>query len=46
VDPYTSLGLTPVLVPFGSSYRTLWLGLGTIALELLLAIVVTSLARA
>lgn len=46
VDPFTSLGLTPVLVPFGSSYRTVWLGLGTIAFELLAAIVVTSLARA
>jgi sulfoxide reductase heme-binding subunit YedZ len=46
VDPFTSLGLAPVVVPFGSSYRTFWLGLGTIAFELLLAIVVTSLARA
>ncbi|HET9051166.1 MAG TPA: ferric reductase-like transmembrane domain-containing protein [Candidatus Dormibacteraeota bacterium] len=46
VDPFTSLGLTPVLVPFGSSYRTFWLGLGTIAFMLLLAIVATSLARA
>jgi sulfoxide reductase heme-binding subunit YedZ len=46
VDPFTSLGLVPVVVPFGSSYRTFWLGLGTIAFELLLAIVVTSLARA
>ena len=45
VDPFTSLGITPVLVPFGSSYRTFWLGLGTVAFELLIAIVVTSLLR-
>ncbi|HEX6348823.1 MAG TPA: ferric reductase [Candidatus Dormibacteraeota bacterium] len=46
VDPFTSLGWVPVLIPFGSYYRTFWLGLGTVAFELLLAIVVTSLLRA
>ena len=45
VDPFTHLGWLTAVVPFSSSYRTLWLGLGTIAFELLLAIVVTSLAR-
>ncbi|HEV7466285.1 MAG TPA: ferric reductase-like transmembrane domain-containing protein, partial [Candidatus Dormibacteraeota bacterium] len=45
VDPYTHLGITAALVPFGSSYRTLWLGLGTIALDLMLAIAATSLLR-
>src|SRR5580704_5252377 len=45
VDPFTHLGLVAALVPFGSYYRTLWLGLGTIAFELLIAIVVTSLLR-
>src|SRR5579859_5448697 len=45
VDPYTSLGWTTVLIPFTSSYRTLWLGLGTVAFDLLLAIVLTSLLR-
>jgi methionine sulfoxide reductase heme-binding subunit len=44
VDPFTHLGLT-ALVPFGSYYRTLWLGLGAIAFELLIAIVATSLVR-
>ena len=44
VDPFTHLGLA-ALVPFGSYYRTLWLGLGAIAFELLLAIVATSLLR-
>jgi sulfoxide reductase heme-binding subunit YedZ len=45
VDPYTHLGLAAVAVPFGSYYRTFWLGLGTIAFELMLAVVVTSLLR-
>jgi predicted ferric reductase len=45
VDPFTHLGWLIVLVPFASYYRTLWLGLGTIAFELLAAIVVTSLLR-
>ncbi|HEV3275052.1 MAG TPA: ferric reductase-like transmembrane domain-containing protein [Candidatus Dormibacteraeota bacterium] len=44
VDPFTHLGLA-ALVPFGSYYRTLWLGLGAIAFELLIAIVATSLVR-
>src|ERR1700733_4542249 len=45
VDPFTHLGLVAAVVPFGSYYRTVWLGLGTIAFELLIAIVVTSLLR-
>lgn len=38
VDPFTHFGLKDVLVPFGSYYRTIWLGLGVIATELGLAI--------
>ena len=45
VDPFTHLGWLPALIPFSSYYRTLWLGLGTIAFDLLLAVVVTSLLR-
>jgi DMSO/TMAO reductase YedYZ heme-binding membrane subunit len=45
VDPYTSLGWTSVVIPFSASYRTLWLGLGTIAFDLLLAVLLTSLLR-
>jgi methionine sulfoxide reductase heme-binding subunit len=45
VDPFTHLGILAAVVPFGSYYRTVWLGLGTIAFELLLAIVATSLLR-
>ncbi len=45
VDPFTHLGWLTAVVPFSSYYRTFWLGLGTIAFELLLAITVTSLVR-
>lgn len=45
VDPFTHLGWLTAIVPFSSYYRTFWLGLGTIAFELLLAIVLTSLVR-
>jgi methionine sulfoxide reductase heme-binding subunit len=45
VDPFTNLGWIAAVIPFGSWYRTFWLGLGTIAAELLLAVIVTSLLR-
>jgi sulfoxide reductase heme-binding subunit YedZ len=45
VDPFTHLGWLTAVVPFLSYYRTLWLGLGTVAFELLAAIVITSLLR-
>ena len=45
VDPFTHLGIVAATVPFGSYYRTFWLGLGTVAFELMLAIVSTSLLR-
>ncbi len=45
LDTYTPIGLTAAFVPFSSSYRGLWLGLGAIALDLLLAVTVTSLLR-
>ena len=45
VDPFTNLGWLAAIIPFSSYYRTFWLGLGVIAFELLLAIVLTSLVR-
>ena len=45
VDPFTNLGWAAAFIPFASSYRTFWLGLGAISFELLLAIVATSLVR-
>ena len=45
VDPFTHLGWLPAVIPFSSYYRTIWLGLGTVAFDLLLAIAITSLVR-
>ena len=44
-DSYTSIGLSSVIIPFNSDYRRLWLGLGTIAFDLLIAVTLTSLLR-
>ena len=44
-DPYAQLSLVNVVLPFGSGYRPLWVGLGTLALDLALAVTVTSLLR-
>ncbi|HYW24943.1 MAG TPA: ferric reductase-like transmembrane domain-containing protein [Terriglobales bacterium] len=44
-DPFAHLGLTVAIVPFTSWYRPLWVGLGTIAVELVVAVAVTSLLR-
>jgi methionine sulfoxide reductase heme-binding subunit len=46
LDPYTALGLSAALLPFSSAYRQFWLGLGGVALYLLIAVVISSLARA
>jgi methionine sulfoxide reductase heme-binding subunit len=45
VDPFTSLGWASAFVPFSSDYRTVWLGLGSVATYLFAAIIVTSLLR-
>jgi methionine sulfoxide reductase heme-binding subunit len=46
LDSYTSIGLTAAVIPFSSDYRPFWLSLGTIAFDLILAVVLTSLLRA
>lgn len=45
LDSYVDIGWLSVLVPFTAGYEPLWVGLGTVALDLLLALVVTSLLR-
>lgn len=45
LDPFVGVGWWAVLVPFVSPYRPLWVGLGTLSLDLLAAVVVTSLLR-
>jgi hypothetical protein len=46
LDPFAPVGWVSAVVPFASSYRTFWLGLGTVAFDMLLAVVVTSMLRA
>jgi hypothetical protein len=45
VDGFAPIGWADAVVPFRSPYRPLWLGLGAVAVDLLLALVVTSLLR-
>ncbi len=44
-DPYAQLRLVDVVFPFLGAYRPIWLGLGTLAVDLLLVITVVSLLR-
>jgi len=45
VDTYVTIGWYEAFVPFVGTYKPLWLGLGAVSLDLLLAVVVTSLVR-
>ncbi|MFC8665847.1 ferric reductase-like transmembrane domain-containing protein [Streptomyces sp. NPDC057199] len=46
IDGYVDITALDVLIPFASDYQPLWLGLGTVALDLMLAVLITSLFRA
>ncbi|MEV4422778.1 ferric reductase-like transmembrane domain-containing protein [Patulibacter sp. NPDC049589] len=46
VDGYVQIRLVDAIVPFVGEYHPLWLGLGTLAFDLLLAVIVTSVLRA
>ncbi|MET0134045.1 MAG: ferric reductase-like transmembrane domain-containing protein [Kibdelosporangium sp.] len=45
LDPYAQLKLLDRVVPWLGEYRPFWLGLGTLAFDLIIAVVVTSLLR-
>src|SRR5262249_20837033 len=45
LDGFAPIGWLDAVIPFRSPYRPLWLGLGALAVDLLLAIVITSLLR-
>jgi sulfoxide reductase heme-binding subunit YedZ len=45
-DPFVTIGIAAIFVPLASSYRALWIGLGAVSLDLMVALVATSLARA
>ncbi len=45
LDSYAKLTLTDVLVPFLGAHLPFWLGLGTVAVDLLIAVTITALLR-
>ena len=45
LDGFAPIHPLDLIVPFRSTYRPVWLGLGTVAFDLLVALVVTSLLR-
>ena len=45
LDPVSPVHLLNAIVPFTGTYRPLWIGLGAVAIDLLAALVVTSLLR-
>jgi methionine sulfoxide reductase heme-binding subunit len=45
IDRYTAINLVNAVLPFSGSYKPLWLGLGAIAFDLVLALIATSLLR-
>ena len=44
-DTFAPISIVSVFIPFAGKYRPLWLGFGALALDLLIALVVTSLLR-
>lgn len=45
LDSFAPINLIDAVVPFISAYRPLWLGLGAVAFDLLIALTITSLMR-
>ena len=46
LDPYVTIGIAATVLPFASPYKPFWLGLGAVSLDLVAALILTSLARA
>ncbi len=46
LDTYVHIGWLAIVVPFASPYSPFWVGLGAIALDLMVAVFVSSLLRA
>jgi DMSO/TMAO reductase YedYZ heme-binding membrane subunit len=45
IDPYAGIRWADVLIPFVSVYQPFWLGLGAVCIDLVIAVVVTSMLR-
>ncbi len=46
LDTFVNISVAAAVVPFVSAYEPLWLGLGAVAFDLMIAIIITSLLRA
>src|SRR5271155_1298617 len=45
LDTYVDIGWAAVVVPFASHYKRAWVAVGTISLDLMVAVMVTSVLR-
>jgi len=45
IDSYVTIGIAGVFIPFASPYKTLWVALGAVALDLMLAVTLSSMLR-
>ena len=45
LDTFVSIPILSSVIPFASGYERLWLGLGAISFDLMLAMIITSLVR-
>jgi DMSO/TMAO reductase YedYZ heme-binding membrane subunit len=45
LDTYVHIGWAAILIPFTSSYSRFWVGMGTVAFDLMVAVFVSSLLR-
>jgi methionine sulfoxide reductase heme-binding subunit len=45
-DPYVTISIVAAIVPFTATYKGFWLGLGAVSVDIIIALIVTSLARA
>ena len=46
LDTYVHIGWAAIVIPFTSPYSRFWVGVGTVALDLMVAVFVSSLLRA
>ncbi|HTD09838.1 MAG TPA: ferric reductase-like transmembrane domain-containing protein [Solirubrobacteraceae bacterium] len=46
LDSFAPIGLVDAVVPFVSAYRPFWLGLGAVAFDVIVTVIITSLLRA
>jgi sulfoxide reductase heme-binding subunit YedZ len=45
LDPFAHISVRDVIIPVGAAYRPVWLGLGVVATQILVAVVASSLLR-